>query len=247
MDNYGNIQIATITDGECDLAVAKEMPLTVYINGGHYATVMMSPGLEKEFIIGHLYSEGIIRSIKEITFLDIDGNTVEVNLNKKSLVFPGKIILSGCGGASNYVGRELLPIITSEIKIPKEAIISGVKEALNSELYRKTRGMHKCALFNLDALLGSTEDIGRHNALDKVIGKALIQQHQLNRTFIALTGRISAEMILKCSRSGIPAIASKTSVTSLALEFARITGLTVIGFATTNTIRVYTNDFRVSQ
>jgi len=89
--------------------------------------------------------------------------------------------------------------------------------------------------------------VGQASRLDKVIGKALIQQHQLNRTFIALTGRISAEMILKCSRSGIPVIASKTSVTSLALEFARITGLTVIGFAATNTIRVYTNDFRVSQ
>lgn len=236
-----------IIDGGNDLAIAKEIPLTVYINGGYYATVMLSPGLVEEFIFGHLYSEGIIRSIEEVTFFDFDGNTVEITLNKKMLLFPGKIILSGCGGASNYMGREYLPIITSEIKIPQEVILSGLKEVLNSDLYRKTRGVHKCAIFNPSSLIASAEDIGRHNALDKVIGKALIQGRDLSSTFVTLTGRISSEMVLKCSRANIPLIASKTSVTSFALELARITGLAVIGFAIKNTMRVYTNDFRVSR
>lgn len=233
--------------GAFEYTIPAEKPLNIFINNGHYATVMLSPNKEKEFIIGHLYSEGIIGTLQEIVSMEIEGNIVEIVLKRKMPFIPGRIILSGCGGASTELLKGRLPQITTEAFFTKDTIFAGIKDVLNSEMYKRTRGVHKCSLLHASSVIASAEDIGRHNALDKVIGEALIAGYDFHNSCAVVTGRISSEMVLKCSRANIPVIASKTSVTSFALELSKITGLTTIGFATANTMKIYTNSFRVLQ
>jgi len=241
-----NTHTVTEKTGAFDYSIPTERPLYIFINNGYYAAVMLSPGNEREFIFGHLYSEGIIRSLQEIVSTEIEGNMVEIVLKRKMLSFPGKVILSGCGGGSTEMRKGRLPQITTEAVFTRDTVSAGIRDVLNSEMYRRTRGVHKCSLLNASSVIASAEDIGRHNALDKVIGEALIAGYDFHNACAAVTGRVSSEMVLKCSRANIPVIASKTSVTSFAIELAHLTGLTVIGFVTGSRMKIYTHSSRIA-
>lgn len=230
--------------------VIKEEPLTISINGRHYVTAMISLRMKKEFVIGHLFAEGIINEIKEIESLQLGDNTANVIItNPLKVVAARKIILSGCGTGSSFLDESKLPAITSEMKIDVADILAGVKSILHSEVHDTTGGVHLVGLFDKYVHkyvpVCVVEDIGRHNALDKVIGYGLLRDIDFEKTFVASTGRISSEMALKCSVANIPVVASRGATTSLAIELGEKTGLCIIGFVRGEKMNVYTNAERI--
>jgi FdhD protein len=226
--------------------VVKEFPLSIFINGRHFVTAMISPQMVREFVIGYLFSEKVIENIKEIESLRIEGNIAKVITDNDLKVLPvKKIIVSGCGGGSSFLDERKLPKISSNLKIDAADIFAGLKSLLNSDLHRITGGVHIVGLFHKKAVICISEDLGRHNALDKVIGCGLIKKVDFKETFVGCTGRISFDMALKCSVASIPIIVSRGATTSLAIEIAEKTGLTTIGFVRGRRMNIYTNGGRI--
>ncbi len=227
--------------------VVEEVPLSIFINGRHFTTAMISPEMSEEFIIGNLFSERIIGSIQEIESLQIEENTAKIVVkNPLKAIKSKKTIVSGCGGNSSFLDETKLPQIKSNLKIHTNDLLKGVKSILDSDLHRATGGVHIVGLLNTTGKICIVEDIGRHNALDKAIGYGLKRDVSFNETFIACTGRISSEIALKCAAANIPIIASKGATTSLAINIAEKTGLCIVAFVRGRRLNIYTNPERVA-
>lgn len=226
--------------------VIEEVPLALFINGRHAMTAMMSPVQLEDFVTGYLFTEQIIKGVDEIESIKIEKNRMSViTKNLFKVLGPKKTILSGCGGSTSYIDTEKLPKIKSDYSITTANIWNSLKAVLNSELHVTTGGIHIVALMDGENIIAVSEDIGRHNALDRVIGFALRNNVDLSRTYVIVSGRISSEMVRKCLIAGIPIIVSRGATTTLAVETADKTGLTVVGFARSSRMVVYTYTERV--
>jgi FdhD protein len=226
--------------------VIEEIPMALFVNGRHAMTAMMSPLMLEEFVTGYLYTEQIIKSIDEIESIRIEKNRLSViTKNLFKVLGPKKTILSGCGGSISYIDTEKLPKVRSDYTITTSTIWNSVKAVLNSDLHMTTGGIHIVALLDNEKVLSVSEDIGRHNALDRVIGFALRNRIDPAKTWVIVSGRISSEMVRKCLIAGIPIIVSRGATTTLAVETAEKTGLTVVGFARSSKMVVYTHAGRI--
>lgn len=226
--------------------VVEETPLSIFINGRHFATAMTSPAMQEEFISGHLFSEGIVKGLEEIESLNVEDNVVKVVLtNPIRAIRSKRPILSGCGGASSFLDESKLSKVVSDLRVERGDIRAAVKEISMSQLHKATGGVHSAGLFDRRGVICKVEDIGRHSALDKVIGRGLLDGVSFEETFVTSTGRISSDMALKCSFSGIPMIASRGSTTSLAIEIAERTGLSIVSFVRGEKMNVYTGRERI--
>lgn len=246
---YKKIPCIRVDDGKYEKGeheVIEETPMALFVNGRHAMTAMMSPVQLEDFVTGYLFTEQIIKNIDEIESIRIEKNRMSViTKNLFKVLGPKKTILSGCGGSVSFIDTEKLPKIHSAYTITTQDIRTAAKEALNSELHGKTGGIHIVALLDREKVLTVSEDIGRHNALDRVIGYALRNNVDLKKTWVLVSGRISSEMVRKCLIAGIPIIVSRGATTTLAVETAEKTGLTVAGFARGGKMVVYTHTGRV--
>jgi FdhD protein len=234
-------------DGECaeemTCQVVEEVPLSIFINGRHFVTAMISPQMRKEFVTGHLFSERIICGPQEIESLEIEGNVARaIVANPMRAIVPRRPIVSGCGGIASFLDESKLPGIKSDLRIRKLQAQEAMGAISLSETHIATGGVHSVGLFAERGPICIIEDIGRHNALDKAIGYALIQKQDFDfgQTFVACTGRVSSDMALKCSVAGIPIIVSRGATTSLAVSIAERTNLCIIGFLRGKRLSVYT-------
>jgi FdhD protein len=229
------------------VVIEKELP--VYVNGAHLATASLAPGMEKEFVMGYLFGQGFIESAADIVDIDLKNGAAWVTLksNQKTPSITSYRIVSG-GGRSAYAGEPAFRQINSDIKIRKEDIFRAMNTLFQSAgLYGETEGVHAAGLFSVAAeSLCLTEDIGRHNTLDKVIGYGLLNKIDFSQTFLVSTGRMASEMVTKICRCGIPAAATKTAVTDKGLEIGKVCSLTLIGFVRDAGARINTDmDVRV--
>jgi FdhD protein len=224
--------------------IVTELGLSIIINGRHFATAMITPMMEEEFIIGHLFGQGIIEDTSDIESLAVKENLAEVTLLKQK-------------DKANWS-----PEIHSDFKVSREDIFAGVNAVLKSKIYAETEAIHSAGLFKRGAEpICIAEDVGRHNALDKVIGYGLINKIDFRNTFAASTGRMVSDMVSKVCRANIPVVATKTAVTKLGVEIGERCGLTIIGFvrdigtkvtkdtgeriATERGMKIYTNPQRI--
>ena len=227
--------------------VVEEVPIALFVNGRHAMTAMMSPVQLEEFVTGYLYTEQIIKGVNEIESIRIEKNRISViTKNLFKVLGPKKTILSGCGGSVSFIDAEKLPKILSDFTITPKKIEESVKNALASDLHRTTGGIHVVALLTSDNLLYVSEDIGRHNAVDRVIGFGLRTGIDFSHTFIVSSGRISSEMVRKCLIANIPIIISRSATTTLSVEIAEKTGLTIIGFVRAGKMNIYSRPQRIS-
>ena len=226
--------------------VIEEVPLAITINGRHALTAMVSPELTREFVTGILFTERIIHGVDEIESVHVEPGKVSVlTTNPFKILVSKKTVLSGCGGSSSYLDVAKLPQVTSDLVLDVATITSALKETLQSDLHVKTGGIHIIGLFDDNGAVIVTEDIGRHNALDKVIGHGLMKGVDFSRTFVVSSGRISSEMVRKCLIAGIPVIVSRGATTTLAVSTAEQANLTVIGFVRGQKMNIYTHPGRV--
>ena len=242
-----------------------EEPLAIEVNGQRVAVLMRLPGAEKELAVGFLLSEGILANVKDIYILAHCGsvlpgeksddsltpsrNVVSITAKSHKLAPDAAMLLirSGCGRTSVEDIAEDLPKITNNLKIKIAVLTAIAKKILDLQEVRKLAGgVHLAALFDpMGELIIAHEDVGRHNAADKVIGYALINKIPLAQTILYNTGRASYELITKCARMNIPIIASKSSPTSLAVEFAKNAGATLCGFVRPNRANIYSGAERI--
>jgi FdhD protein len=221
----------TRVNGGCKTArerIVKETTLTIRVEGQHYATAMIMATLEKEFVTGNLYVQGVIHSAKDITSLTIKNNVAEVTLSGKK----GK--------------KAAARMVHCDLKVRQEDVFDCVKAILKSAVFTETEAVHSAGLF-LDGkeAVCIAEDLGRHNALDKVIGYGLLHDIDFGRTLAASTGRQPSEMIIKCRNAGIPIITTKGVPTTHGVEIAREAGITIAGLVRGNTMIVYSHPDRI--
>jgi FdhD protein len=238
------------TFAETTHEVVVEEPLAIFVNGRHVVTAMLSPHMRQEFVIGHLFTEGIIEGMTDIESLEFEQKIAQVIITHPfKVVAARKVIVSGCGGGISFLDESKLPKVRSQLRLDGSDIRTGVKTILDSHVHTVTGGVHIVGLFSQKnreyVPICVVEDIGRHNALDKVIGHGLLNDIDFEQTFVACTGRISSEMALKCAEANIPVVASRGATTNLAIELAEKSGICIIGFVRGEKMNVYTHVERV--
>ena len=237
--------------------VIVESTIELHINDEHYAAFLFSPSDVKELVVGHLLSEGIIESLLEIKSLEISKGSVDVLLTKetssRSSMAP-QLIRTECGSGAGSIPPRLWmkPRGVKDavsVRFNPEIIIESVR-TLNSsaDVFRRTGGTHASALFDESGkALAFSEDIGRHNAIDKVVGKAALKGVDFKRTLLASTGRLTSEMVAKAAQLAIPLIVSMSAPTDKGIKMAEMTGLTLIGFARGKRFNIYSHPERVER
>jgi|BioPla2DNA2_1021312.scaffolds.fasta_scaffold11445_2 FdhD protein len=245
---FRKIPCIPIGGGQMFLDVAEETPIAIFVNGRHMTTAILSPGGFEDYITGYLYTEGIIRSADEIESIRLEENRISVltrNLFKR--VSAKKTVLSGCGGAVSYIDTEKLPTINSDLTVSVPEIEGAVAVHLALDPFIAAGRIDAAALAGEGGrIVARSEDIDRHNALDRVIGYGLRTSLNFSRTFAISTGRITSEMARKCLVANIPAIITTGAPTVLAVEIAEKTGLCIVGSAGTPDMAVYAHAERIA-
>jgi FdhD protein len=243
--------------------VAVEEPLEIRLAGEPFQVLMRLPGWEKELALGFLYTEGIVRNLNEVISIHFCGtatdpllppNVVDVSLTPAALARRGRrhleVSYSSCGLCAKEAISEIsqsLPRIASSLTITPAGIFALIDRLHEpQDVYKATRGTHAVGLATTDGLVFlHAEDVGRHNAMDKVIGRAVLTRQDLSRLVALLSGRISFEMALKCIRAGIPILAALSAATSMALELAQEMGLTTVASIRDQGLSIYTQPWRI--
>ncbi|MCP5542147.1 MAG: formate dehydrogenase accessory sulfurtransferase FdhD [Akkermansiaceae bacterium] len=246
--------------------LAAEEPLEIRVGGRAVAVSMRTPGHDDELAAGFLFTEGVVTEPAQIfeivrcpdTAPEAAGNVLDVRLAKgheadlDSLtrhVFTSSSC-GVCGKATIDAVFRSFPPVESDLTITPEILLSlPDKLRAAQETFEKTGGLHASALFDAEGRLECVrEDVGRHNALDKVIGRALLDGSlPLRDRLLLVSGRISFELVQKALAAGIPAIAGISAPSSLAVRFAQQSGQTLVGFLRENGFNLYTGGERVQR
>jgi FdhD protein len=235
--------------------VAKEEPMHLFLNRTTYATIFCSPLNLKELAVGHLVSEGVVRSAEEIEEINLKEDVCRVKL--KSSVDVEKriglskhfqrVIFSACGSEGAYRPSRRISKIASKLTVSAEVILSCVNR-LNktANIFRKTGGVHAAAIFESDGtLLVFAEDVGRHNAVDKALGGAIMHEADLENCFLASTGRLTGDIVSKAARMKVPIVASIAAALDSGIAVAKEVKLTLIGFVRGKRMNIYSFPERV--
>jgi len=232
-----------------DSEVIVEMPVSLTVNGNVWLTFMCTPIDLEAMAIGFLFNEGVITNLNDIASVHLcaSGDNVDIWLYK-SLKKPEKWRrTSGCTGGITFVEDQFSPVIPENGYILSASKVHKMVGDLfeTQVLYRSSGGVHSSALGDGDRIRVMAEDIGRHNTLDKIAGKILLGNIELERKIMITTGRISSEMLQKSARMGASFVISRTSPSSLSIEMAERWGITLIGYARRNRFNVYTHAHRI--
>ena len=235
--------------------VVKELPLTILLNGRELVTLLCSPANLKYLAIGFLLSEGLLRSRNDIKSIIDDEQRGIVRIEtvtdlhgEEEQVFK-RIITPGCGrGAAFYSSADAVGMneVKSELHVNGAEILELMTQFQHlSETYRSTGGVHSAALCDNKSLNIFSEDIGRHNAIDKIFGQCLWEGISTDNHIILSSGRISSEIVIKIARNNIPVLASKSAPTNTAVKLADLLGITLIGFVRGTRMNVYSHHQRI--
>ena len=229
--------------------VIVEYLFTIFIDSKEFITLMCTPNSLKELVIGFLHSESIIENMSDIKSIMVfeEKGYVNIELNNRDLLNEKtnkkRVITSGCGKGSMYY-NELDRLTLNTNSSNREIEYSWISKVMNefnkmSKLFLETGGVHSVALSDFDKIIFFEEDIGRHNALDKVIGKCLEDNIDIKDKVILTSGRITSEIVLKCAKLNINYIISRSAATNVAIDLANIMNIRLIGFARGKRMNIY--------
>ncbi|WP_406677194.1 formate dehydrogenase accessory sulfurtransferase FdhD [Moorella sp. ACPs] len=237
-----------------ETSIITEFPLQITVNGQRLVNLLCTPRHLKELVIGFLFTEGLIFSLEDIIEVKIGGGKADVRIRREMGDRGGGMvpwIMTGCGQNVVWPDRGdrdcIFNIrIESRLALPAAVISSRIHQMQRvSALYQKTRGVHGAALADAQDLIIFREDIGRHNAVDKVVGSALCSGVTIDDKLLLTTGRISSEILVKAARLKVPFIVSRSVPTDYAVWLGRALGITIVGFVRGDRLKVYTHDWRV--
>lgn len=237
--------------------LAAESPLEIRVQRRGISVTLRTPGHDDELAVGFLLTEGVIRSGDDVIGVIPGGESsvevvlaphVQVDIDRLTRHVFTSSSCGLCGKATIDAVRGQFPPVTSTVTVEASAILA-MPEKLRAaqETFEKTGGLHAAALFDVDGrLLLLREDVGRHNAVDKVVGRAVLDKLlPLDRHVLMVSGRTSFEIMQKSLAAAVPVVAAVSAPSNLAAEFAEESGQTLIGFLRDGRMNVYANSQRV--
>jgi FdhD protein len=230
--------------------IVRESRLLIRLDGKDFIQAVLTPSQVVEFVVGFLRTRGLIRTMNDITRLEVKGEIASVKrVTALSGVFPELGVLETTG--SRNIGKESAlrhaeRISESHLRVSSKTLIEGVRMLSEMPLYKQTGATHCAILFSQEGdALSASEDIGRHNAVDKTIGGGLMNNVDFTKCWLAVSGRLPADMVLKPLLLRIPLIASVSAPTSDGIEVGEQSGLTVVGFVRGGRLNCYSHPERV--
>lgn len=233
-----------------------ETPLTIMLNDQELATIVCSPYARKELVAGFLAGEGLIRDPSDLkSYSHRDKQEVvwvetrlPVEEQKENILRRNFASCCGKGRPTLYFQNDASQIrpLEGNVKYNPRQILALIKQLdEGSDTFRLTGGVHSAGLGGRDGIIVRYEDIGRHNALDRVLGHVILNRVSTSDKVTLLSGRISSEMLIKAVRIGTPIVVSRSAPTGLAIDLAEDLNITVAGFARGNRMNIYCHEERV--
>ena len=262
------------TASEDELAVEEPLEIRLRVSEGRSATetvavIMRTPGADEELAVGFLYSEGLLASADELRVVssgqDADGlpspnlldilPTPEAGIGERlraggvSRAFVVNASCGVCGRNSIAAVCAAFPPLAAKTPLATVGALASLPDQLRAgqRVFSSTGGLHAAGLFAPDGtLIALREDVGRHNAVDKLIGRALLDHAlPLEQTMLLVSGRLSFEIVQKVAAAGIPLVAAVSAPSSLAVDLARETGVTLVAFLRGASMNIYTHPARI--
>ena len=270
-ERFQSVSVVRVGEGDsraADDAVAVEAALEIRLDGAPFSVTMRTPGADRELAAGFLLAEDVVRGSDELALIEhcedaeeeARGNTLNctviggavdrlaTRLGERRQV----MMTASCG----LCGRRTIESLRSRVastdgqwQVSAE-VVKGLPHTLRraQDVFQTTGGLHAAGLFSLDgALEVVAEDVGRHNAVDKIVGRRLLEDRlPLDRAMLVVSGRTSFELIQKALLAGIPLIAAVSAPSSLAIELAQQSGVTLCGFVRGDTFNIYAHPGRIA-
>jgi FdhD protein len=251
---------------ERDEKLAVEEPLEIRLAGRRFTLTMRTPGHDEELAAGFLFAEGFVNDASELGEIRRvrgrkgapEPNAIDIVLNVpadglRSRLKRNFVMSSSCGVCGktsiDSIRRRVAPASDSARVAPATLLAIPEKLRAGQRVFAATGGLHGAAIFSLDGtMLAIREDVGRHNAVDKVIGYALTNAMvPLAHHLMMVSGRLSFEIVQKAAAAGVPILAAVSAPSSLAVELAEEIGTTLVGFLRDGSFKIYTRPDRIAQ
>ncbi len=235
--------------------IAVEAPVTIYLNGNELVTLLCTPEKIDRLALGFLRSEGLVTSIDDLEAIRVHEKEglVEIDLKNKAdlggKLYGKRTVTSGCGKGTvffNVLDSLRSSPLEGRLEIEPASILALMElMQQKAELFKNTGGVHSAALADGEHILYFYEDIGRHNAIDKIIGECLLDGIATDDKIIVSSGRLSSEILLKAAKLKIQLIVSRAAPTSLCIELAESLNMTLVGFVRGSRLNIYSHSWRI--
>jgi FdhD protein len=235
--------------------VIEEKPVTLYINDRELLTLLCAGHHLEELAAGFCYAEGFLRGREDLADIKVDAvaGAVRVRtLHEASLagrLWEKRTVTSGCGkGSIFYYSLDALlsrPAV-SQLRFTAAQVLARVEDLHHqSDTYRRTHGVHNTALAEPDRIVLFRNDIGRHNAVDMIVGHGFLRGDSFDDKLLLTTGRLTSEILIKCAKVGIAVLVSRNTATTLAIQLAKSLNITLIGYVRGGKFTVYSGNERL--
>lgn len=238
-----------------DDRVVIEAPVTIFLNGKELVTLLCTPEKIDRLALGFLRSEGLLATLDDLSSIRVreDEGLVEVELKNRSdlaeKLYGKRTVTSGCGKGTvffNVLDSLRSKPLTAKMQVNTDTIHSLMNNLQQkAELFKTTGGVHSAALADSENIIFFYEDIGRHNAIDKIIGACLLGSVSTDDKIIVTSGRLSSEVLLKAAKLKIQLLVSRSAPTSLSIEIAETLNITLVGFVRGQRMNIYSHAWRV--
>lgn len=237
--NYKNGKITDVTEN-----VVKDSTITLTINNKIKRSLSAIEDSLKEFAVGYLFNENMVKTLEDIEKIEIDGNKINVEINDTLLKTKETVLCSNSAGGWRSKINNIEPV-TSNFQVKSDELIERIEELKNNaQIWQATGGTHVAGIVYKDNFIVK-EDVSRHVAVDKVIGYGILHDYDLSNCYVIYSGRMPADMVIKIVRAGIPVLASNAAPAYSGCETAKKGNVTLVGFLRGQRFNVYNNKNRI--
>lgn len=224
--------------------VVKDETITLTINKGISRSLSAIEDSLKEFAVGYLFNENMIKSMDDIKNLEIDGPQINVEIDDRLLKTNETVLCSDSAGGWRSKIKEVIPV-ESDFKVSVNELIGRINELKeNAEIWQATGGTHVAGIVHNGEFVVK-EDVSRHVAVDKVIGYGILNGFDLKNSYVIYSGRMPADMVIKMTRAGVPILASNAAPANSGYNIAKKGNITLVGFLRGQRCNIYNNQNRV--
>ena len=237
--NYKNGKITDVTEN-----VVKDSTITLTINNKIKRSLSAIEDSLKDFGVGYLFNENMVKTLEDIEKIEIDGNKINVEINDTLLKTKETVLCSDSAGGWRSKINNIEPV-TSNFQVKSDELIERIEELKNNaQIWQATGGTHVAGIVYKDNFIVK-EDVSRHVAVDKVIGYGILHDYDLSNCYVIYSGRMPADMVIKIVRAGIPVLASNAAPAYSGCETAKKGNVTLVGFLRGQRFNVYNNKNRI--
>lgn len=237
--NYKNGKITDVTEN-----VVKDSTITLTINDKIKRSLSAIEDSLKEFAVGYLFNENMVKTLEDIEKIEINENQINVKINDTLLKTKETVLCSDSAGGWRSKINNIEPV-TSNFQVKSDELIDRIEELKNNaQIWQATGGTHVAGIVYKNNFIVK-EDVSRHVAVDKVIGYGILHDYDLSNCYVIYSGRMPADMVIKIVRAGIPVLASNAAPAYSGCETAKKGNVTLVGFLRGQRFNVYNNKNRI--